>query len=99
MQILIHAPWEVNPYMKDLIEQKVQKLTTYESHIQRAEVFLKDGQGETVRDKNVEIRLKTTYSKVFAQDTADELEKALANTVEKLRKQLIKKKGKLHSHN
>ncbi len=99
MQILIHAPWEVNPYMKDLIEQKVQKLTTYENHIQRAEVFLKNGQGENVRDKNVEIRLKTTYSKVFAQDTAEELEKALANTVEKLRKQLVKKKGKLHSHN
>lgn len=99
MQILIHAPWDVNPYMRDLIEQKIQKLATYESHIQKAEVFMKDGQGETIRDKNVEIRLKTSYSKVFAQDTAEELEKALANTVDKLKKQLIKKKGKLHSHN
>lgn len=98
MQIIIHAPWEVNDYMTDLINQKVEKLVKYESHIQKVDVYLKSGEGEKVADKNVEVRLKTNYAELFAQDTATDLEIALADAVAKIKRQLIKRKEKLQSH-
>lgn len=98
MQLLIHAPWEVNNAMKELIEKKVEKLFNFQENIIKAEVFLKNGEGVSINDKKVEIRLKTTSSEVFAQDTTDELEKSVANTVEKLRRQLIRQKQKSSPH-
>ncbi|NRB48432.1 MAG: ribosome-associated translation inhibitor RaiA [Saprospiraceae bacterium] len=98
MKIIIHAPWEVNTLMQELIEQKMEKLLKYESHIQKADVYLKNGEGESIADKNVEIRLKTNYNEIFAQDTAAELEVALAEAVAKAKRQLIKRKQKLQAH-
>jgi ribosomal subunit interface protein len=98
MQLLIHAPWEVNDAMKDLIEKKVEKLSNFQENIIKAEVFLKNGEGVSINDKKVEIRLKTNASEVFAQDTTDELEKSVANVVEKLRRQLIRQKQKSSPH-
>ncbi|MEZ5044563.1 MAG: ribosome-associated translation inhibitor RaiA [Saprospiraceae bacterium] len=98
MQLLIHAPWEVNDAMKDLIEKKVEKLINFQENIIKAEVFLKNGEGVSINDKKVEIRLKTNASEVFAQDTTDELEKSVANVVEKLRRQLIRQKQKSSPH-
>lgn len=84
--------------MQELIEQKMEKLLKYESHIQKADVYLKNGEGESIADKNVEIRLKTNYNEIFAQDTAAELEVALAEAVAKAKRQLIKRKQKLQAH-
>ena len=98
MKIIIHAPWEVNAYMQELIEQKMEKLLKYERHIQKADVYLKNGEGESIADKNVEIRLKTNYNELFAQDTATEIEVALAEAVAKVKRQLIKRKEKLQAH-
>lgn len=98
MKIIIHAPWEVNETMQGLIQTKVEKLLKYESHIQKADVYLKNGEGESIADKNVEIRLKTNYNEIFAQDTAAELEVALAEAVAKAKRQLLKRKDKLQAH-
>lgn len=98
MKIIIHAPWEVNETMEGLIRTKIEKLLKYESHIQKADVYLKNGEGESITDKNVEVRLKTNYNEIFAQDTAAELEVALAEAVAKAKRQLIKRKDKLQAH-
>lgn len=98
MKIIIHAPWEVNETMHGLIQTKIEKLLKYESHIQKADVYLKNGEGESIADKNVEIRLKTNYNELFAQDTAAELEVALAEAVAKVKRQLIKSKDKMQAH-
>lgn len=98
MQVIIHAPWEVNEYMKDLINRKSNKLLKYESHIQKIDVYLKNGEGENIADKNVEVRLKTNYAEFFAQNTAKDLEAALADAMAKVKRQVIKRKEKLQSH-
>lgn len=92
MKINIQSPWEVNRYQKEVITEKVEKLMTYNNRIIHADVFLKNGTHVGIEDKIVEIRLRLSGPDYFAQANADTIEKAVTFAIEKLRKQLIKKK-------
>lgn len=94
MKIQIHAPWEVNPYFGGLIQKKVEKLYTFYERIERADVYLKNREGETVNDKSVEIRLAIPGNDLFAEDRSDTIEKAFAGAIEKVRRQLVRQKDK-----
>ena len=43
MKINIHAPWQVNDYLRGLIEKKLEKLITFNDQLSHAEIFLKIG--------------------------------------------------------
>ncbi|GJM31903.1 MAG: hypothetical protein DHS20C18_09040 [Saprospiraceae bacterium] len=96
MQIQIQAPWEVNEYLRAVIIENVEKLNTYYDRIERADVYLKMGDTTVPEGKLLEIRLAVPGNDLFAQDTADSFEQAVAGTTEKLRRQLIKHKDKLN---
>ncbi len=94
MKIFLHAPWEVNDYLDELIHQKVNKLLTFHDRLQRADVFLKTGDHRGKEDKIAEIRLRLSSrrAELFAQDQAESFEKAVTLAADKLRRQLIKLK-------
>ena len=97
MIINIQAPWEVNDYLRELIDEKLKRLTTINNRIQHADIFLKKGVNSGVKDKLLEIRLRLPGPELFAQSYADTYEKALADTVDKLRRQLKRRKEKMEA--
>ena len=57
MKLLIHAPWEVNDYVKELLQEKMDKLDTLYEKSESGEVFMKLGDGKKNDEKIVEIKL------------------------------------------
>lgn len=92
MQINIHAPFEVNKHLKQLIQNKIEKLTTYFDRIYKADVYLKLKEDNTPNGKMVEVSLHIPIKNAFAKDTEDTFEKAIAAVASKLEKQLKKRK-------
>ena len=94
MKINVHASWEVNDYFHKLIQENLEKLQTFYEGIIYADVYLKNSDGEGIKDKTVEIKLGVPGPDLFAHESEDTLEKALAATTENLRRQLKKMKEK-----
>ena len=93
MKIGIHAPFQVNDYLKELINEKVGKLEKIYDRFGEAEVYLKIKEGAIApKDKEVEIKLHVPGSILFAKGLSDTFEKALPGVTQKLRRQLIKYK-------
>ena len=95
MQIHIHAPFEVNSLLNDLIKKRVQKLTTFYDRIHKVDVFLKLEDKKSPDGKVVEINVHLPGKDAFAKESADTYEKAIAATTIKLERQLKKQKEKL----
>jgi len=95
MQIHIHAPFEVNSALQELIEKKVRKLTTFYDRIIKADVYLKLEDKNSPNGKIVEINMHLPGKDAFAKESADSYEKAIAATANKLERQLKKRKEKL----
>lgn len=98
MKIQIHAPWEVNDYLEGVIYKKLEKLNTYYGRILRADVYLKMKDDDSYDGKMVEINLHVPINDLFAKDTAESFEKAVASVANKLERQLKKRKEKLSPH-
>ena len=100
MTIQVNAPFKVSDNLQALIEEKVEKLSTFFERIQSAEVFLRDEENSNQQDpraNTVELRLHVPGNTLYADFSADTFEKALAETTEKMRRQLIKHKEKISS--
>ncbi len=95
MKIHIHAPFEVNSALKELIEKRVQKLTTFYDRIIKADVYLKLEDKKSPDGQIVEINMHLPGKDAFAKEGADSFEKAVAATTNKLERQLKKRKEKL----
>jgi len=82
----------VNANLKQLIQDKIEKLTTYFDRIYKADIYLKLKE-DNVRDgKMVEINLHVPVKDIFAKDTEDTYEKAMAKVAKKLETQLKRRK-------
>ena len=95
MKIQIHAPFEVNSLIKDLIEKRVNKLSTFYDRIIKADVFLKLDDAKGPNGKVVEINIHLPGKDAFAKESSDTFEKAIASTTNKLERQLKKRNDKL----
>ncbi len=95
MKLNIQAPWDVNDYLKEVIQEKMEKLSGVDNRILHADIFLKKGVNEGINDKLIEIRLRMPGPELFAQAYADTYEKATAAVTHKLRAQLLKKKKEI----
>ena len=97
MRLQLEAPFQVSEPMQNLIQEKVDKLYTFFNRITSAHVYLKDEiQRFNHKDhRKVEIRIEVPGTSLFATDSADTFEKAIAQAIAKLERQLKRYKGQL----
>ena len=96
MNINYHAPFEINPYMKNLFEEKFQKIENLNVRYTDADVFFKLNEGTSDLEKReIELKLLVPGHVLFASSHAETYEQAIPEVVDKLRKQVIKYKESL----
>lgn len=76
------------------IESKLKKLSQFEDKIIGAEVFLRLEKNQNTENKITEIKLNVSKNELFAKKQCKTFEEATDQSVEALRRQLLKKKGK-----
>jgi len=79
------------------VEERVGKLEQYFDNIVGAESFLKVEKSESFENKTVEIKILLPGKEIFAKKQCKSFEEAADESVEALRRQLVKYKEKLHS--
>ena len=96
MKIDIQAPFQVFEHTKELIEDKLNKMSTFYDRILNAKVFLRDDVNRFNHKTNrvVEIQLEVPGTTFFAESSDETFEQALASAAEKIKKQLLKHKEK-----
>lgn len=79
-------------------EEKVSNLSKYYDQIVGAEVYLKLVQDEANQNKKAEIKLNVPGNDLFAESQEASFEKALNESVDKLKGQIRKLKTKFQKH-
>ncbi len=98
MTINIQTAADISEYTRQLINEKLGKLETYYDRIERADVYIKEGDGTGINNQVLEVRLAVPGPDLFAEDSNETLEKALANVTDKLSRQVRKFKEKMSNH-
>jgi putative sigma-54 modulation protein len=100
MNLQINAKFEVNDYLREVIEERINKLTTYLDKITSVDVYLKIGESRHrhAEDQIVEIRVDASGHTFFAEDHSDVFEKAVAGATDKVLHQIKKYKGQRQSY-
>jgi len=70
---------------KQVITEKITKLETYYDRIERADVYIKDGDGQAANGYTVEARLSIPGPDLFAEYTDPSIKRAIADVAEALR--------------
>lgn len=95
MNIKIHSVhFDADKKLLDFIDEKITKLNQFDDKILGAEVFLRLDKNENSENKVAEIRLNISGNDLFAKKQCKTFEEATDQTVDALRKQLVKQKGK-----
>ncbi len=84
--------------LKELIQQKLDKLPQYYDRIINATVLLKLESSSKVKDKVVELKVDIPGDVLFAKDTQKTFEAATDNCCSAIERQLKKHKEKLRSY-
>ncbi len=93
MKINYHAPFSINPFLKEFAKQKMERLENLNLRFTEADIFFKLKEGDQVaEDKEIEIKIQVPKQTLFAKSYADNFEKAIPLAVGKIRKQMIKYK-------
>lgn len=80
--------------LSEIVTRKLEKLGHKYEFIIRADVFFKLGNGTDGTNKICEIQISAPGPRIFAKSNENNFEKAAANTISDLEKQLRKRKGK-----
>lgn len=102
MTIHMNAPFQVSNDLQTLVNEKVNKLTTYFEKIESATIFFRDedsGSHATPTANTAEIRLIVPGQTLYAEESSESFEKSLVAAAEKMRKQLIRYKEQLAPYN
>ena len=95
MNMKIHSVrFDADQKLISFIESKLNKLSQFDDRIIGAEVFLRLDKNQNSENKVTEIRLNVSRNEFFAKKQCKSFEEATDQSVEALRRQLIKKKGK-----
>ena len=98
MNMKIHSVrFDADQKLIEFIESKLDKLTQFDDQIIGAEVFLRVDKNQNTENKVTEIRLNVSKNEFFAKRQCKSFEEATDQSIEALRRQLIKKKGKKNS--
>ncbi|TXF91186.1 ribosome-associated translation inhibitor RaiA [Neolewinella aurantiaca] len=98
MQITIHQSGDLLESTKQVITEKITKLETYYDRIERADVYIKEGDGNAANGYTVEARLSIPGPDLFAEYTDPSIKRAIADVAEALRRQIKKHKEKNNDH-
>lgn len=99
MQIQVHSiHFDADQKLITFIEEKIEKLNTFHDNIMGAEVFLRLDKAESHENKITEIKLFVPGADLFAKRQCKSFEEATDESVEALRRQIIKKKDKARAH-
>ena len=78
----------------DFVNKKVEKLTLLDDGIINTDVFMKIEKPESPENKITEIHVHSSNGEYFAKKQCDTFEESISVSVQALRKQLLKSKGK-----
>ena len=78
----------------DFVNKKVEKLSLLDDSVIKTNVFLKIDKPESPDNKITEIRIHSSQGEYFAKKQCDTFEESVDLSVQALRKQLLKSKGK-----
>lgn len=87
--------FDADKKLVEFINEKVSKLSNLHEHITTSEVFLRLDKNETGDNKIAEIKLNVPGKELFAKRQCKTFEEAIDLSVEALRVQVKKYKGKL----
>lgn len=94
MNIIIQANgFVVDQKLKDLIESKLSKLTTYYEKIIDIDVKLSLDSHSKIKDKVMHILCHIPNGRLFAESKAKSFEVALDNSMDDMKRQIQKKKN------
>ena len=88
--------FDASPALKQYVVKRLEKLERFYDGITNARVVLTRN-GEPVDDKSAEITVNVYRQTLTANDKSSTFEKAVDNSVDRLRRQVLKYKEKLRS--
>jgi putative sigma-54 modulation protein len=86
--------FDADQKLLDFIEEKVNKLSLYDDAILGAEVILRLDKNQNTENKLSEVRLNISGYDLFAKKQCKTFEEAIDQTIEALKRQLSRQKGK-----
>lgn len=78
----------------EFVNKKVGKLLSVDDNLRKADVFLKMERQESFDNKVAEIRVRSSNREYFAKKKCNSFEESTDLTVQAIRKQVLKSKGK-----
>ncbi|MCS6820096.1 MAG: ribosome-associated translation inhibitor RaiA [Chitinophagales bacterium] len=100
MNIVIHpVHFDASSQLIDFINKKVKKLETFFDKIIEAEVFLKIGTKQNIKDKIVELKITVPGKTLFVTEVSKTFEESTDVAVSTISRQLKKHKSKLIERN
>jgi putative sigma-54 modulation protein len=98
MNVVIHpVHFDASIQLVDFVQHKMNKLETFFDKIIDAEVFLKVGNKQSIKDKTVEIRLHVPGKTIFVCETSKTFEESTDLAIDTMSRQLKKQKEKVKS--
>ena len=95
MKVEIHSI-HFNPDRKlvDFVNKKIEKISSIDDSLIKTDVFLKIEKPESPENKIAEIRVHSSKGEYFAKKQCDTFEESIDLSVQALRKQVLKQKGR-----
>jgi putative sigma-54 modulation protein len=87
--------FDADKKLLDFTTSRIEKLGQFFEGIINAEVFLKLENTNLAENKIAEIKIEIPHNELFAKKQCKTFEEAVDESIEALRKQLLKYKGKL----
>ena len=98
MKVLIEAPFDISDTNRAIIEEKVNKFSTFFDKITQTSVFFKKDDGNEPDSILAEVEVHLPGPTVFASATATQFMDAFVGAANKTETQLRKRHDKMVSH-
>ncbi|NND77114.1 MAG: ribosome-associated translation inhibitor RaiA [Flavobacteriales bacterium] len=95
MQIKVHSiHFDADTSLLEFVQEKVNKLDNFYDNIISGEVFLRLDKSDNRENKISEVKISIPGKELFAKKHGKSFEEATDETVEAIRRQILKFKGK-----
>ena len=98
MTLEINAPETVSDGLRNLIEEKANRLQKFYEKISEVNVFFKEGDSQTEGEVTADIRVFIPGHDAFADAHGENYERAFRDAYDKVERQLRKKNEMLKAH-